>query len=445
MRPRRSPRPYVQVAISFVASLFVIASLPGGRILGGGATARFGTVQNDADGFIGYSHTQTVSGQPYYTSFCPGGPCMNPVGLAYVSALNIGVLTEANSTILWAANNIQTSQAGRDAILEFLPPSGALLPARSLSCVPGIPFYPGTGDNVFVPCGGPNPSGGEIVVFNASTESVVGNVSIPSYVGGWFLFSMTYDPSDGTIYVANWTNAVLSVNLSAQRLDGVANISGVLFRPGLVDFHTIAFDPSTGSLLMPGAGGVWAVTPGSYAKRGFVTLPGETVQSIEDEPNTDQLFVSAVAFNPGGNNPRYCVYVLDASTYRMEDNISVPAEVDQILSDPLHGDAYFVNWGGVIAWNTSMQSEVGTISFDNVLPWSAIFAPPGIIWGTWQLDPLDTYYSPGYTVQLSYGTTSQATTFIGLPFPEAILVLSTVVAAGAGAVSVWIGKGLRRE
>ena len=424
------------VAVSLVVPGAELSSHPAlsfGRTTGAGVMAAPGYAETQRayiGGMIRYTPVQTVGGVAYWASFCPTSePCMKPEGVAYVPQANAVVLTEVNSTFGPGPN-------GTNAVMEFNPVTFRASGPLDLFCTPGIPFYPGSGPRVYIPCF----TEGDwklVLVLDASTHWLVGNISVPEGA-----VTLTFDPSNGMIYALNWSNGVSTIDPTSMQVVGFATVRGfgaIGYLPE--EWPTLSYDKWTGDLLAAdGTSGVWSLNI-SHWTRTDLFATGQVAQSVSIDDATGELYLSTTVFGPTGPTGSY-VLVYNAATYSPEATISIPGwfgRVNLVLIDAGHGDAYFVGQDGVLAWNVSARTFVGsvTISVADFLA-SATFVPatdqifvsPEGMAAPWLI--------PGTMVQLYHTTGWQLTTFLWLPTAVGILALGVGVGIFAALIpTLW--------
>jgi DNA-binding beta-propeller fold protein YncE len=371
-------------------------------------------------GLATVSGVQNVTGTSSWISYCPSplSACMVPVGLAYIPAENVMVLTEMRA--------IPVGSGGTNAVVEFDPSTLAVSPPLSLNCSPEVPFYPGHGADVFVPClDTQSYSSGTLLVIDSETESIVANFSMPFREA-----SMAFDPSNGVIYVAGYPNALAAIDPANDTILSLRNLTDVTFSGAPYLLHyMLAYDPLTGDLIAPAtSGGLAAIDPTTGVVRAAVPLPSVPF-TIAMDPATAQVFV-------GTYSPSF-VEVLDGTTYDPEARIAIPncidyicggtGAVDQILFDTDHGDAYVLTTLALVTVNLSALSPVSTVlDYGDGPLSSAAYAPAtDRVFGTYGWDD---GIGPGVLVQLNHSTYPAVTELFWLPTSTGALVIA--VAAG---------------
>ncbi len=370
------------------------------------------------DGLVAVSHLQNVTGTPYWAWFCtsPGvaRTCAAPAGVTYAAPADTLVLTED-----------RTANGGENGILEIDPGTLAERSPLSLNCLPGAPFFPGTGGDAYVPCtNATSPSGGELLVLNLSTESVVSSWPIPAPVYG-----LAFDPESGLIYAEVGTSQLAVIDPAVGVLSSNTSVAGGSW--GLpypyAEEYQIAFDPVTGELILPAAGaGLLAFDPttGSVtAHRGLPTAP----LALAVDATTKQLFASES--NTSG------VAVFSASTYRFDTELSFPAcfanlcgdagEVREVLLDASHGDAYLIAYAGLYMLNLSVDAVVGEFpAVGDGPPITATYVPQSDrIFGTY----MPAQIGPGFLYQLDHSNPLGVSRLFWLPTDLGSLLLAGVV------------------
>ncbi len=381
-------------------------------------------------GLVTISHVQNVTATPYWDTYCPSPypfePCADPEAVAYLPAANVVVLTE-----------VETSMGGTNALLEFNPGSLERSSPLSLACSPLLPFYDGRGVDLFVPCvNSTTYASGSFLVVNYQTESIVTNISMP-----FRAFSMAYDSTNGMIYAGANGNALATIDPTNDTILNVRNVTGASFLASVpYNFYTLVFDPATDQLIVPSSTDrLLTVNPADGIVTASLPLPSTAV-SLAVDPATDQLFAST--FEPSA------LLIFNATTYALEANISIPNcilvcvepnEVNQVLIDPAHGDAYLLSTAALITLNLSKLETVSAIEdYGDGPSASAAYAPLNDrIFGTYA-----TYaVGPGFLIQLNHANHLALTSILWLPTSPGILVLAAVV----GSVIALLGLGGDRK
>lgn len=389
----------------------------------GTATANW----NIGGGFIGFSSVQDVQGTAYFASFCStanrSATCEDPIGLSYVAAANVVVLTEGNGS------NPNLPPLDPPAIIEFDPANLHIVGRTNLSCLPGMPLYPGSGFDVYIPCAGPG-----LLVFNASTDRVVGTIAIPFWV-----ISLAFDSRSGQIYAAGWnvngTDFLGEVDPATNALVQVFPISHI----GLAGFfgagaYLLAYDPATDRLLMPNGSGpfdelgtsVVSVNPESGQVSSSFSA-GATILSVSVAPQSNQILVTTNAPDE--------VEVFDAASYGEEAQVLLPSclpgvcaggEAPAVALDPSHGDAYILTSMALDVLNLTTFSLVATIfDYGAGFQGSGVYVPSDDrVFGAYQYFDLP---FPGFMVQLTHGSHQELSSLLWLPtglgiFAAAVLV-----------------------
>lgn len=374
------------------------------------------------DGLLSLSHDQNVTATPYWETYCgssnPWDSCTIPVGVAYVPALNTMMLTEAR-------NDIGGTVQGADAVVGFSPDTLRVFFSLPLGCLPGLPFYPGNGADVLVPCGNltANPPSGALLVVDSRTGSLVADV--PLTLG---VISMAFDPLNGMVYLAGYPDTLTVFDLASDSVVRAMNVTGASF--GQQSYGTrnlLVFDPTTDALILPSAtGGLLAIDPTTGELRSVLPLPSDPL-SLAVDPGSGRIFASA--WDPSS------VAVYNAKTYVLQANISIPDCVDnvcadpndvqQTLFDPAHGDAYLLATSDLFTLNLSSLAVISTtFDYGDGPSASAAYAPVSDrIFGTYP--PFEV--GPGYMIQLAHGNPLMVSRLLWLPTGLGSLALAAVV------------------
>jgi hypothetical protein len=416
--------------VAFVALLVVTVSA--GPVHGPALAGSFGFVPtmaaatdswNIGSGFIGFSPVQDVQGAAYFASFCStvnlAASCEDPIGLSYVAPANIVVLTEGNGS------NPNFPPLEPPAIIEFDPATLHIVGRTNLSCTPGMPLYPGSGFDVYVPC----TSG--LLVFNYSTDRVVGTISTPFWV-----ISLAFDSGSGEIYASGWdangTTFVGEINPAANTLVRLFSIPNVGFAGFFgAGAYLLAYDPATDELLMPNSSGpyddagtsILSVNPES-GKVTSTFSTGATVLSVSVAPQSNQILVTTSSPDE--------VEAFNEASYAEEAQVSLPSclpgvcaggDAPAVALDPTHGDAYILTSLALDVLNLTTCSLVATIYDYGAGDQGSGVYVPGVdrVFGAYQY-----FYQsfPGFMVQLTHSSHEELTSVLWLPTAEGILALS---------------------
>ena len=379
-----------------------------------------------------------MTANAYYDTFCGPeatyAPCTAPVGVVYLAPFDLLVLTEANWT--WAGQ----VPTGPSAVVEFNPVTLLPVARLNLSCTPGFPYYPGTGSDLFVPCGGP------ILVVSVPADREVGSISLPFEV-----VSMTFDTQNGYFYTGGWNSSgtmeVGGINLQTMAPADLFLVPGGTFI-GSYDVggaYLLAYDPAANALLMPNVSSdndasgtsLLGLDPETGAAA-LVAAIGGPILSIAVSPTSDQILTTT--------DVPYSVDVLNAQSYAQEARVTLPTcfpgvcaggDAQDVLIDPGHGDAYLLTSLALDVLNLSTLSIVSsTFDYGYGTQGSGAYVP-GVdrVFGTYNLILEEI---PGFMIQLDHGSYEVLSSLLWLPTAEAILGLGT----GLGAVlAVFRGLG----
>ena len=382
-----------------------------------------------ASGLVTVSEDQNVTGTAYWETYCgstnPQNSCLSPVGIAYVPALGSMVVTEAHDMAL----------GGTNAIVEIDPNTLEARSSTPLNCSPNIPFYPGIGGQLFIPCFNDSTSAfSTLLAVNAETGSVVASFSLQADID-----SLAYDSQDGMVYLGVGSNSLATVDPVHDVLVRSTSITGASFQATYITTGSafqLAFDPAHGQLLLPSAaGGLLAVDPATGAIEARIPFPSNPMALAVDS-GMGQLFVAG----------RYAdsVQVYNASDFALEASISVPAciqnvcgigDVEQILLDPVHGDAYLLSGIGLDTLNLSKLTLISAIlDYGNGRTADAVYLSGGDrVIGTYAALGV----GPGFVVQLNHGSLLSLTRLLWLSPDLAILALASSVGSAVALLSLW--------
>jgi hypothetical protein len=403
----------------------------------GGATATGGT--NLGNGLYTVTPVQQVQATPYWDNFnCPSqaqfGWCVDASGVAYIPPANLVVLSEVNCRPSPGCNGTH------DSLVDLNPSALSYGPPVMLNCTPWTAYYPGTGSEFFVPCSNSSQGWSSVLAVNYQTASVVANISNPGDA-----ISMAYDSSNGMLYggAAGASNGLAVINPISEGLAGVLHVPGATFAPSYwfqSSPYTLVYDSDTNRLIVPSTTSSFLVydpVNGTVTRSVSLAAP---VESLAIDSDSNQLFVStdnATTFVSG-------LSVFNAQTYALEARLVLPNCIDdecaqsnsvnQILPDPLHGDAYLVSTVGLFTLNLSTLSLVGTTEdYGDGPADSATYVPgPDQVISTYAIFMV----GPGMLLQLQHGSSLVLTSVLWLPPTIGELTIVLLVLAAASVV-VW--------
>lgn len=145
--------------------------------------------------------------------------------------------------------------------------------------------------------------------------------------------------------------------------------------------------------------------------------------------------------------------VFDAASFALEARFTIPScvqndcaspnDVNEILVDPSHGDAYLVITVGLFSLNLSTLSLVGTtFDYGNGPEASSTYDPiTDQIFSTYAIYQL----GPGLLVQLHHGTVPVLTSLLWLPPVLGELTVFQLTVGGIVALAVWVRNRRRRS
>ncbi len=429
------------IVLGFVVA-FPVSPLPGGHgIVTTGPLSPAGS-GGVGGGLVGFSDVQSVGAIAYWDTFCPstspGTGCVVPEGLAYDPASNLVVLSEEHVP----GSVVPT---GPDAVQEFNPTTLQETPAVDIGCLPMVPFYPGTGDDVFIPC--QNGSANSILVFNAVLETVVSRIPVPFDIA-----AMAYDPTARYVDVLGKTTTGPSgtllglVDPADPALVRVTALGSQVATGALASSeYAIAFDTSTGQLIVPSSSnGLVAIDPISGGVVAALPLPSSPV-ALAVDPATDELFASS-------GDPS-SITVFNATTYRARSTIPLPNcvlgdcvdpnDANQLLIDPTHGDAYLVTTDALFALNISTLAIVGTLEdYGNGPQLSSAYVPAADrIFGTYLPAAIP---GPGFMLQLDHGSYTVVSSLLWLPTGLGTLVAGGLCGTALVGLHRWVARRAAR-
>ena len=414
---------YVAIAVLFAVFILLFELMVPGALISPAVppTPTSGYLDLGA-GLLTLSQDQNVTGTSDWESYCasegPGAYCTDPVGVAYVPSLDRLVLTENRAEGPGGPN-------GTDAIEELDPATLAVDSIAQPGCAPGIPFYPGTGVQVFVPCFDSRSESFDILLaVDSVTGSVVANLSTPGWVG-----SMTYDSVDGLVYAGTGAMTLISIDPVHDTLIGAVNVTGARFQPTLLGGSStfqLVFDPIRNQLIVPSAtGGLLLVDPATGEAQTTLPLPS-TPLALAVDPETGRLF--AAGFDPDS------LFVYNAANLALETTFSPPAcvsfvcatgTVAQVLVDPSHGDAYLLTGLAIDTFNLSKLSWVSEVPYEGYGPVGDGTYVPSLdrVFATFRIGQV----LPGLVVQLDHANHLSVSRILWLPTGLGTLPLGAVV------------------
>jgi hypothetical protein len=419
--------------LSQIFAVGVLLLLPGLLALAPGVTSERGTTATGAtnigDGLYTLTSVQQVNATPYWDNFnCPSQAqfrwCVDAVGLTYVSPANLVVFTEGACGY--------GCGGARNSVVQYYAANGTYGTPLGLNCFPGVPYFPGVGEDLFIPCSNYNQSWSSVIEVNYQTNTVVANIS-----GAAGATVLAYDSVTGMVIGGGGTTLVV-INPATGVVASRFQVPNATFLPANgFGSNTLVYDPATNSLIVPSTTNkLFSVDPTSGKVESSIPLPAAG-ESLAIDPAANLLFATTV--NISGQKPTYAGIgsVFSAGTFAREaqfsiapcvNNICAGSDVDQILPDPAHGDAYFVGTTALYALNLSTLTLVGaTEDYGDGWVESATYVPTtGQILLTYA-PPIMT--GPGLMLQLHHRTITVLTSFLWLPPIYGALTLLLLVVA----------------
>jgi hypothetical protein len=418
------------VAISVSCSFGTGTSFRAEQIGGGPLTPFLG-------GPFGAQVSQTVTGTSYWVSLCESSAtvnCIIPSGVVYVPPAGVIVATEVLSD-----PPVPPTTNGFE---EINATTRAIGPVQNLSCEPGVPYYPGFGADVYVPC----ELSSEVIVINSLADHVVATIPTP-FPGVAF----TYDPRDGFIYMGDGGGSsgaeggrIVAINTTSWTSTPALTVANATFLGEFESGTGLAFDaPSDQLLMFSRTDQLLSVSPAGASPVPVASLP-PGANGLAVDPGAGLIF-AAVA-DPSS------VLVFNATTYAEVANFSMPPciegfcgsgnQVTEFAFDARHGDAYLASGTALFVANLSRLSIVGTIlTVGDGASKSATYVPStDEVWGTYfSPDSL----GPGYLVELDHQNVTVLREFLWQPESVAVLVLGAVVGVAVGVV-LFVRRGKRQ-
>ena len=409
-------------ALDATVTLAVVSTLCGGALTTLVASSALQETIAVA-GWYSTSRVQTVVGSGNWDPMCHDPVsvnCVVPAGVVFVPPADTLVVTTDLPGGVWNRTGYS------NGFEEINPRTFAVSPVTPMGCEPGVPFYPGSGIRVFIPC---YPD--SLVVVDAETDTVVANVTTP--FDPWV---MTYDANRSEIFAGDWGTGIIGVDTSTLEITSKLDLTGGLFRlfgnwaPGL------AYDARTDQLIAPSSqfsAILVAVSPSGGSTVSVARLAYEPT-ALGVDPFSPLILV---AFNDPSS-----LLVLDSANYRELTNISLPEcgpndcgedQVTDFAFDQANGDVYLSTGVYLDVLNVSSLTIVGTINIAGDGWTGSLTYVPGTdtAWGTYQ----DTVIpAPGYLAVLSHSNSTFLTGLLWVPPALAPLVIGAVAGAGLATV-----------
>ena len=424
------------VRITTIVGFAVILCLSGTPALphSEGLTSRVHTSagSNIGDGFYTLTSVQKVTGAAYLDNFnCPSQAqfrwCVDAIGVAYIPSSNVVIISEERCPPNLGCNG------SRNALAEVLGSNTSLIaPLLMLGCIPGVPFYPGFGDDYYVPCTNESYGWQTILSVDYRTDAIVTNISVPAGAN-----PLAYDPSNGMIYSGQGSELSV-IDPTTGATETTMAIAHSTFESSIGEsWYTLVYDPATNTLIVPSSKDqVLSVNPSNGSVEASISMPG-AVQALAVDPATNQLFASYILPDESATNAS-AVTVFDATTLALEARFTIPSCVEnictkpdvvgQILMDPGHGDAYLVGETALFALNLTSLSLAGAIEdYGEGYQESTTFVTAAdAVVGTWWFPGI----GPGFLVLIDHGIVTSWTSFLWLPptLGELTVILVAVVA-----------------
>lgn len=423
-------------AAAVTVAAFVAVAAPVYDPPSGGTSARALSPLNLGNGFLTLSKVQSVSGSAYFDTFCanqePFAACTSPVAVIDFPPTGDMILTQEG----WTPSHYLDSS--KNAIVEFDPATLENVSYLHLNCNPGAPFYPGAGVTVWIPCyNGTWSHNTTLLGYDGVTAGIVANVTFPIWP-----FEMTVNPQTGEIYAYNQDPPGWYLDFATFDPLTLIAIGGSIPSPqyyyergGYGSTFPFNFDPADDSLIVGGTNqSLLAVNVSTGQSQVIAELPSYA-EAAAVSIGSNEILVST--FNASS------VEVLNAATYATEASISIsncfnglcaqPNDVNEIVVDPAHGDAYLVSTIATLTLNLSSLSIVGTVvGYGDGPQVTAAYSPPvDRIFGTYLTLGMN---GPGFMVQLVHGWYTVVSSLIWLPTSFGILLLAVVAGTIMGVV-----------
>jgi hypothetical protein len=392
-----------------------------------GAIGGIASTETGSDRIFTTSTEQVLAAESGWSMFCQipdnGSTCAQVTGMVSIGGTGIIAMSFTHGAPEFVNSTIY-------GIAELNSTPGAWIHHLSIGCQPGTPYYPDTGELVFVPCSGPNNGGGNnsVLEFNYVNASVPEAIPVPNYVG-----AMGFDPQLGSLYLGfqngtiDGVNATSGVVIAAQSI--VPPGSDATSFGGAWNFirWSLLYDPNSNLLLSKtGQPDVIALNAENLTRVAMIPTGTDSWAMTVDSTN-HQLYVATSTGN---------VLALNSDSFRLIANISIsssscgnggaPFLSDQFIQDPTHGDIYLAGfWYCFGAINTTGDYALSTVSAGGD-GWSqGIFDPSTDT--IWLYYPGDFFVSPGFISALDHSQERVLTSVIGLPPIEGELLLAGAI------------------
>jgi hypothetical protein len=302
----------------------------------------------------------------------------------------------------------------------------------STTCEPYHPYYPDSGDVVYIPCYARNGTV-SVSVFDYETGEFVANISVPTGIEAW-----GSDPQLNFVYLGLANGRLLAVNgtnfgISADRpIDAPSNSSGF----GVWSYLSwdILYDPYANVLIsQTGSSQLIALDPNNLTLVGAI-VQGTTSWATSIDDANRQVYV---ATDSGA------LLAFNATSLHQVANLTIPSSAcssdnepflaDEMISNPVPGELYLIGFTyclGVV--NTTGDYWVATLSWGGDGYGFGVYDPATS--DIWVYYPSDPFVGPLFVGQLSYSTYSTVSSVLGLsPLGGELLLTAAVWVAGAGA------------
>ena len=404
------------------------AAVPGGVDLG--------------DGLFTLTPVQQVSATPYWYNFnCASQArfawCVDPVGVTYIGPAGRLIVSEQQCTVYCNGTH--------NELVEFNLANSSYGTPLLVNCYPYTPYFPGYGNEYFVPCWNEGQNWSSLLGIDYQTNTIVANITS---AGG--MYSMAFDSSNGML-IGGSGSSLEVIDPATGLVNTSIRVPTATFEPTDsigIGFYGLVYDPATNTMIVPSTEDkLLSVDLSNGVVETSIPLPAG-FESLAIDPETEQLFASTV--NVNSYNSTSAVSVFNAKTFAREAYLSLPNCVDytcfypndinQILLDPSHGDAYLVGTLSLFTLNLSTLSLVGTtVDYGDGPQGSSTYLPnTDQIIATYQ----NFMVGPGMLVQIHHGITTVLTSLLWLPVPLGILVTIQLVAAAI--VVAWVAVRERR-
>lgn len=266
--------------------------------------------------------------------------CVQVTGLLPVPGSGIILMTYTTGRTIGGSG-----QPAGLGIGELNATTGAWTSRTLIGCEPYLPYYPGNGGIVYIPCSAPlSGANSSIVEYDYSRTSIVGDLATPTSVS-----ALGNDPANGDLYAAFDNGSIESINPTTGAVLAQSHVfppgSGPDFGGAWNDLSWTLMYDSYSNLLLTQTGGsaVEALNPTNLTMVDQIPT-GSPPWAMAIDPVNRELYIGTSAGD---------VLAFDAVSFEPTANMSIPSGVcgttapflaDQMTFDPAHGDLYLAGF-----------------------------------------------------------------------------------------------------